>query len=145
GVTWNHNNYGQADRNSVFIRAQVESGGTIWNFVDPTFITERDLQYYKYLRFGFDFRQNKVIDRNTVLAYRINTGVASAYGENNTVPYEKFFFAGGSSSVRARRPRRLGSETFERKREADPEANGWSEYRLEKPAEILIEAGTELR
>ncbi|HLT79842.1 MAG TPA: BamA/TamA family outer membrane protein [Cyclobacteriaceae bacterium] len=145
GITWNHNNYGQADRNSVFIRAQIESGGTIWNFVDPTFITERDLQYYKYLRFGFDFRQNRVLDRNTVLAYRINTGVAYAYGDNNTVPYEKFFFAGGSSSVRAWRPRRLGPGSFKPNLSGDAEANGLFDYSLEKPADILIEASIELR
>lgn len=145
GITWNHNNYGQADRNSVFIRAQVESGGTIWNFIDPQFITERGLQYYKYLRFGFDFRQNRVIDRNTVLAYRINTGVAYAYGDNNTVPYEKFFFAGGSSSVRAWRPRRLGPGSFKPNLSADTEANGLFDYSLEKPADILIEASIELR
>src|SRR5690606_27189355 len=64
GITWNHNNYGQPDRNSVFIREQVESGGTIWNFLDPAFITEHELQYYQYLRFGLDVRRNKVVDRN---------------------------------------------------------------------------------
>src|SRR5690606_795877 len=99
----------------------------------------------KYLRFGFDFRQNKVIDGNTVLAYRINTGVAYAYGENNTVPYEKFFFAGGSSSVRAWRPRRLGPGSFKPNLSADAEANGLFDYSLEKPADILIEASIELR
>jgi hypothetical protein len=145
GITWNHNNYGQFDRNSVFIRAQIESGGTIWNFVDPDFITERDLQYYKYLRFGLDVRRNKVIDRNTVVAYRLNTGVAYPYGSNNTVPYEKFFFAGGSSSVRAWRPRRLGPGSFKPNLSADSEANGLFDYSLEKPADILIEASIELR
>lgn len=145
GITWNHNNYGQADRNSVFIRAQMESGGTIWNFVDPSFITEQDLQYYKYLRFGLDVRRNKVLDRHTVLAFRLNTGLAYAYGANNTVPYEKFFFAGGSSSVRAWRPRRLGPGSFKPNLSADPVANGLFDYSLEKPADILIEASIELR
>lgn len=145
GITWNHNNYGQADRNSVFIRTQVESGGTIWNFIDPAFITEHELQYYKYLRFGLDVRRNKVLDRNTVVAFRLNTGVAYAYGENNTVPYEKFFFAGGSSSVRAWRPRRLGPGSFKPNFSSDAEANGLFDYSLEKPADILIEASIELR
>lgn len=145
GITWNHNNYGQADRNSVFIRAQVESGGTIWNFVDPAFITEHELQYYKYLRFGLDVRRNKVVDRTTVVAFRLNTGVAYAYGENNTVPYEKFFFAGGSSSVRAWRPRRLGPGSFKPNLSTDAAANGMFDYSLEKPADILIEASIELR
>lgn len=145
GITWNHNNYGQTDRNSVFIRTQLESGGTIWNFVDPTFITEHELQYYKYLRFGLDVRRNKVVDRNTVVAFRLNTGLAYAYGENNTVPYEKFFFAGGSSSLRAWRPRRLGPGSFKPNLSEDPEANGLFDYSLEKPADILIEASFEMR
>lgn len=145
GVAWNHNNYGQVDRNSVFIRAQVESGGTIWNFVSPDIITDRGLQYYKYLRFGLDVRRNKVIDKNTVVAYRLNTGIAYAYGANNTVPYEKFFFAGGSSSIRAWRPRRLGPGSFKPNLSKDPVANGLFDYSLEKPADILIEASIELR
>src|SRR5690606_32281533 len=39
-VTWNLNNYGNAQEPSAFIRAQIESGGTIWNFVRPRFIED---------------------------------------------------------------------------------------------------------
>jgi outer membrane protein assembly factor BamA len=145
GWTWNHNNYGAADKNAVFVRAQVESGGTIWNFVDPGFITDYGLQYFKYFRFGVDVRRNRVIDKNTVVAYRFNGGVAYPYGDNESLPYEKFFFAGGSNSIRAWRPRRLGPGSYKPNLSADPKDDGLFDYNIEKPADILLEGSIELR
>jgi hypothetical protein len=68
GVTWNYRNYGNQERSSSFIRAQLESGGTIWNFIDPSVVTQYDLEYFKYLRFSLDLRRNNVLNRNTSLA-----------------------------------------------------------------------------
>jgi outer membrane protein assembly factor BamA len=101
GVTWNLNSYGSVEHNSGFIRAQIESGGTIWNFIDPKFITDLELEYFKYIRLSLDLRHVDPIDKNTVLAYRFNSGVAYSYSDNQSLPYEKFFFAGGSNSIRA--------------------------------------------
>ena len=145
GLTWNHNNYGIFDRNSVFIRTQFESGGTLWNIADPGFLSDYELQYFQYLRFGIDVRQNRILDKNTVVAYRFNAGVAYPYGSNESLPYEKFFFVGGSNSIRAWRPRRLGPGSFKPNLSEDPEANGLFDYNIEKPADILLEASIELR
>lgn len=145
GITWNHNDYASYQRNAVFIRALAESGGTIWNFFDPQIITDNGLQYFKYLRFNIDVRRNKVLDKNTILAYRLNTGVTYPYGANRGVPYEKFFFAGGSNSIRAWRPRRLGPGSFKPNLSTDPRKNGLFDYSIEKPAEILLEGSIELR
>src|SRR5690606_26880043 len=119
------------NQNSFFIRALLESGGTIWNFVDPQFISDRDLQHFKYLRLSLDVRRNRILNKSTVLAYRFNTGVAYAYGQNESVPYEKFFFAGGSNGIRAWRPRRLGPGSFRPNLSADPETNGLYDYSIE--------------
>ncbi|HKZ37365.1 MAG TPA: BamA/TamA family outer membrane protein [Chryseolinea sp.] len=150
-VTWNLNNYGNPDENSSFIRAQIESGGTIWNFFKkkPQFLTDLGLEYFKYIRFSLDMRRVHPLDKNTVLAYRFNSGFAYAYTskENRSLPYEKFFFAGGSNSVRAWRPRRLGpgsakpAETVDDNKTQD----GLFDYNIEKPSEILLEASIELR
>jgi outer membrane protein assembly factor BamA len=145
GWTWNHNNYGGFDRNAVFIRAQLESGGTIWNIADPSFLSDYELQYFQYLRLGVDIRRNRIIDKNTVVAYRFNAGVAYPYGSNESLPYEKFFFVGGSNSIRAWRPRRLGPGSFKPNLSEDPEANGLFDYNIEKPADILLEASIEMR
>lgn len=145
GLTWNPNNYGNLEKNSLFVRGLFESGGTLWNFVEPTRIIEDSLQIFKYLRFNFDFRKNIVIDKNTVIAWRINSGLAYPYAANKAIPYEKFFFAGGSNSVRAWRPRRLGPGSYKPNLSEDPRGNGLFDYNLEKPAEVLIEGSIEVR
>ncbi|WP_333821485.1 translocation and assembly module lipoprotein TamL [Ohtaekwangia sp.] len=151
GVTWNYRNYGNQERSSGFIRAQLESGGTIWNFIDPSLVTQYQLEYFKYLRFSLDLRRINVIDRNTTVAYRFNSGVAYSYSKNKSLPYEKFFFAGGSNSIRAWRPRRLGPGSFKPRKTEDPESNGnpvkdgMFDYNIEQPAEILMEASIEVR
>ncbi|WP_276373361.1 BamA/TamA family outer membrane protein [Chryseolinea sp. H1M3-3] len=144
-VTWNLNNYGNLTENSGFIRAQIESGGTIWNFGKPTFIEKLKLEYFKYIRFSLDMRRVDPLDKNTVLAYRFNSGFAYAYGDNRSLPYEKFFFAGGSNSVRAWRPRRLGPGSAKPRESADKVKDGIFDYDIEKPSEILLEASIELR
>ncbi|MBL7857140.1 MAG: BamA/TamA family outer membrane protein [Cyclobacteriaceae bacterium] len=145
GITWNPNEYGNAAKNSTFIRAQVESGGTLLNFINTDFITDRGLQYFQYLRFNFDFRRMIRLNKWGVLAYRFNSGIAYSYTKDKSLPYEKFYFAGGSNSLRAWRPRRLGPGSFKPDIDADPVANGYFNYSFEKPAEVLIEGSIELR
>ncbi|MEX2232749.1 MAG: BamA/TamA family outer membrane protein [Cyclobacteriaceae bacterium] len=149
-ITWNKN-YGTFDRNAVFIRAQFEPGGTTLNFIDPKIISRQGLQYFKYWRLNFDFRQIRILSSWATFAYRINTGVAYSYGSDRSLPYEKYYFAGGSNSIRAWRPRRLGLGSVPPKlstdpsADADPVADGLFNYQLEKPGEILFEGSMELR
>jgi outer membrane protein assembly factor BamA len=149
-VTWNRN-YGTFDRNAVFIRAQIEPGGTTLNFIDPEVISKQGLQYFKYLRMNFDFRQVRILSNWATFAYRLNAGVAYSYGSDRSLPYEKYYFAGGSNSIRAWRPRRLGlgsvppPRTTDTPDKSDPTADGLFSYRLEKPGEILFEGSVELR
>jgi outer membrane protein assembly factor BamA len=145
GITWNLNNYGNAEHNSSFIRVQLESGGTLWNFIDPKFINDLGLQYFKYIRFSLDLRKVDPLDKNTVLAYRFNSGFAYSYSDNESLPYEKFFFAGGSNSIRAWRPRRLGPGSSPPNATTDPKGDGLFDYSIEKPSDILLEASIELR
>lgn len=144
GVTWSHN-YGSLEKNSTFVRAQFESGGTSLNIISPSIITDQKLQYFQYLRFNFDFRRIKILSKRTTLAYRTNTGFAWSYTKESALPYEKFFFAGGSNSVRAWRPRRLGVGTVAPASSVNPKKDGTFNYQLEKPGEILFEGSMELR
>lgn len=145
GVTWNYNNYGNIEKSSGFVRAQIESGGTIWNIIDPSFIERQGWAHFKYLRLSLDMRRINVLDRNTTLAYRFNSGIAYSYDSARSLPYEKFFFVGGSNSVRAWRPRRLGPGSLQPNRSADKAGDGYFNYNIEQPAEILIEGSIELR
>ncbi|MFZ6012646.1 MAG: hypothetical protein ACOYXT_20040 [Bacteroidota bacterium] len=144
GITWNRN-YGALDKNSIFIRAQFETGGTTLNFINPDIINRQGLQYFKYIRFNFDFRRIRILTKWATLAYRVNTGLAYSYNTNRSLPYEKFYFAGGSNSVRAWRPRRLGLGSIPPETSTDPRADGLFSYQFEKPGEILLEGSIELR
>lgn len=144
-VSWNLNDYGNIERSSGFIRATVENGGLIWNWLDTTLVTDLELQYFKFFRFGLDVRRISVLNNNTTLAYRFNGGVAYSYANNKSLPYEKFFFAGGSNSVRAWRPRRLGPGSYKPEQSTRANLDGLYSYAIEKPADILLEASIEIR
>ena len=79
------------------------------------------------------------------LAYRLNSGVAYSYGSDRSLPYEKYYFVGGSNSVRAWRPRRLGLGSVPPELSEDPTSDGYFNYQFEKPGEILLEGSLELR
>jgi outer membrane protein assembly factor BamA len=145
GMTWNHNNYGNKEKSSVFFKWQVESGGTLQNVFNYSFLEKNGLQSYRYLRFNADFRKNIVINKNTSFAYRFNGGVAYSYDSVRALPYEKYFFAGGSNGVRAWRPRRLGEGSLKPKLSTTPLSDGLYSYSFEKPGDILLEGSIELR
>ena len=154
--TYNTNVPGQ-NRRANFLRAVVESGGTTLNFFKDSelrkFFNTTDstgLQYYKFLRFNVDYRHYIPIRTRTTLAFRFNTGLVYGYGSNKTAPYEKLFFAGGSNSIRAWLPRRLGpGSEFPQTVNGQPVFNsehpGQFLYTTEKPGDMIIEGSVELR
>jgi len=146
-MTWN-NNYGVAQKNSTYARVTLESGGALLNLYSPKFIQDEGLEIYKYLRFSFDLRKNFILSKTQSFAYRFNTGFGYAYSDNKVLPYEKNFFVGGSNSVRAWRPRRLGLGSDPPIVNTDPSvraSSGYFNYRYEKPGQFLLEASMEYR
>jgi outer membrane protein insertion porin family len=142
-VIINFNQYGVVQKNRASLwRIFMESGGTTLNFLQEEFIAERSLAYFQFLKFQSDFRRYIPLSRNQTFAYRLNLGLARPYGiSDGVLPYEKYFFAGGSTGIRAWQPRRLGPgsntpDTFE---------DGTFDYRFEQPADILLEGMFELR
>ncbi len=99
------------------------------------------LQFYRFLRFNSDFRYYIPQGKHSTWAFRVNVGIAHAYGPSKSLPYEKFFFAGGSNSVRAWAPRRLGLGGSRDSIRTD----GVYDYSYEQPGDILLEASAEYR
>lgn len=139
-ATWNFNSYGLNFNNSSFLRVFAESGGTTLNFINTEFLEREALEFYKYLKLNIDYRKVRPINANTSLAYRINAGIARPYSSNKVLPYEKYFFAGGSNGIRAWRPRRLGPGAF-----TPVDSDGNLNYDFEQQGEILFEGSLELR
>ena len=160
--TYNNSVIGQ-NRRANFFRTVVESGGTTLNLFPNEQLRrffgntngQDGLQFYKYLRFSFDYRHYIPIRSHTTLALRLNTGLVYGYGPGRTAPYEKLFFAGGSNSIRAWLPRRLGpgadfpqpSSTNPKGPAFNPDSSrlGQFLYTFEKPGDLLLEGSAELR
>lgn len=151
---YNTTNYNQTN-SAKLIRAFVESGGLLGQYASKAF---SDLTSYKFVKVNLDYRQYIPLGNNMMFVYRANGGVAKPLDSAQVLPYDKFFFAGGPSSVRAWLPRRLGpgsSARIEQKMDEttnapmiDPETNQPIEeitYRFEQPGEILLEFNSEFR
>ena len=135
------NQYGTYQKNSSYLRTFVESGGLFLNVYGTRFLEQDSLENYKFFKFNVDYRKHIPLPvQGGVIAYRINAGVGIPYGDNKILPYEKNFFAGGSSSVRAWGPRRLGPGSYSPLNE-----DGDIDYNFEQPGEIILEASFEYR
>ncbi len=130
---------------SSLLKLYIESGGAMFNFFTPTILEKQKLEYYQFVKFSGDFRRHINISEKSGIATRFNFGLAYPYGKNRSLPYEKYFFAGGSNSIRAWPPRRLGPGSAPPQKNPDPEREGMFDYSIEKPGEILIEANVEFR
>lgn len=139
-VIKNFNNYGLAKHNSSYLQLFVESGGTTQNWLPKILLEDEKLETYEFLKFNIDFRKVSPISKSAGVAFRFNTGIAVPYGDNKILPYEKYFFAGGSNGIRGWRPRRLGPGSY-----TPLDANGNVSYQFEQTGEILIQASMEFR
>jgi outer membrane protein insertion porin family len=134
---FNTANYNQTN-DAKLMRIFVETGGFLGQYVAELFPS---LSNYKFGKVNLDYRRYKPLGNNLIFVYRANGGIAKPLGSSRALPYDKYFFAGGSSSVRAWLPRRLGpgSSAF-----IDPETKEVSSQ-FEQPGEILIELNSEMR
>ncbi|MBJ6120034.1 BamA/TamA family outer membrane protein [Pontibacter sp. BT310] len=138
-LTYNTNDFAQT-RNARFFRGLVEVGGLSQELgVD---LRIKDLETFQFARLNPDYRRYIPLGNKRYFVYRINTGIASPILNATVLPYEKHFFAGGASSVRAWQSRRLGPGTFADTTKIE---NTKEFIQSEQPGNILIEASTEYR
>jgi outer membrane protein assembly factor BamA len=148
-------NYANPNESSSFLRYFVESGGTIYDIIGTGLLQEEGLEFYQFFKFEIDYRRYIPKSRDRALVYRFHTGLADPYSANKALPYEKFFFTGGSSSNRAWSPRRLGpGSSFPYQLDEngenvlDEEGNlipNRNNYQFEQPGEVLLEMNVEYR
>jgi outer membrane protein insertion porin family len=141
----NFNRYGDFKTSKAsLLRLFAESGGTSINFFDVKSNDEPDIEYanFQWLKFQADFRRYYPISEKQTFAYRLNFGIARPYGVSSGIlPYEKYFFAGGGTSIRAWQARRLGPGS------SKPVIGekGVYNYTNEQPAEMILESMLEYR
>lgn len=141
----NFNRYGDFNTNKAsLLRLFAESGGTTLNFFDVRSNNEPDIEYanFQWVKTQIDFRRYYPVNEKQTFAYRLNFGWARPYGVSaGILPYEKYFFAGGGTSIRAWQARRLGPGS------SVPETGegGEYDYTNEQPAEMILESMLEYR
>ncbi|MEC7754826.1 BamA/TamA family outer membrane protein [Roseivirga sp. UBA1976] len=152
-----NNNYGNTEKPSDYLRVFLEAGGTIYNLIGTGLLESDSLTYFKFGKAQLDYRKYIPLGEDKSLHWRVNVGYALPYGEEKALPYERYFFTGGSNSNRAWFPRRLGpGSAHPYKLDEDgnneiidgqlvPLRTGRESYRFEQPGEILLELSLEYR
>ena len=141
----NFNRYGDfSARKASLLRVFGESGGTTLNLTNVRRNDSPEIDYanFQWLKGQVDYRHYYPISKKQTLAYRLNFGLARPYGVSaGILPYEKYFFAGGGTSIRAWQARRLGPGS------STPitGTGGRYDYRNEQPAEMILESMFEYR
>lgn len=141
----NFNKYGDfSSKKASLLRLFAESGGTTLNFFNVQSNDEPGIDYanFQWLKTQVDFRRYYPVNTKQTFAYRLNFGWASPYGVSaGILPYEKYFFAGGGTSIRAWQARRLGPGS------SVPAIREGTEYDYtnEQPAEMILETMLEYR
>ncbi|WP_347159223.1 BamA/TamA family outer membrane protein [Pontibacter chitinilyticus] len=143
-VIYNTNDFNQT-RNARYMRTQLEVGGLSKEL--GLNIRLGNLQTFQYAKINPDFRRYIPLGNQQFFVYRINAGVASPLFNTDVLPYDKYFFAGGASSVRAWQSRRLGPGSYATEDlviEGDQLVRK-RDYSIEQPGEVLLEGSAEYR
>ncbi len=133
-----------AGKDGLFARLFVEYGGQLNKLFSPNIFRDT-LETFQFLKVNMDARKIEKVTRKLNIAYRVNIGFAIAYGDNNSLPYEKYFFGGGSNSLRAWKPRRLGPGAFGVLNDSVGDRYNEINFDQERPGELLMQASFEFR
>lgn len=146
-----NNNSVTENKKARFFLFNIEFGGPLYTIARTLNHTWGDgslnnevfgLPFYEFFKSNFDVRKYLPVSKNSNINFRLNTGIAIPYGgsENLSLPYEKYYFAGGLNSIRAWEPRRLGPGSYSVR-----DNNGNVSYQYEQPGELITELSLEYR
>ncbi|MFD1875034.1 BamA/TamA family outer membrane protein [Hymenobacter bucti] len=155
---YNSNDINQT-RSARYLRLFVEVGGlTRGLYQNKSWFENTGLRVYNFAKIAADYRRYYQLSPQTYLAWRLNGGVAHALtkspdidgtlADRYIIPYDKYFFTGGSNSVRAWSARRLGTGTYATTlpvRNPDGSYSITRDYYTEQPGELLLEGSVEYR
>lgn len=103
------------------------------------------LPFNQYIRPEADIRWYKNLGADKTFIARINGGVGYAYGNSTSIPFEKLFYAGGASGVRAWQARTLGPGNYNRGERITSADVRKTLYGIDQLGQMHIEANLEYR
>jgi outer membrane protein assembly factor BamA len=105
------------DNDFYTFRTKLESAGTLLSAVSAIGNIPKNqngnyeifnLEYSEYIKTEFDFIKHWSVGKTGIFAMRSFFGIAIPYGNSNSIPFSKSYFAGGSNDNRAWQPYNLG-------------------------------------
>jgi predicted Zn-dependent protease len=131
-------------KNFNYIRTNLEAAGNLLYLLSNVFNQAKNsngqyevfnIPYSQYVRADFDFVRYFYINEKSSFVARFFSGYGYYYGNANSLPYEKSFFAGGANNNRAWQLRELGPGA------SSPQ----SELRFDRAGDIAIGGNIEYR
>ncbi|RWU10041.1 translocation and assembly module lipoprotein TamL [Pedobacter chitinilyticus] len=140
------------NRSFVYFRGNIDIAGNLLQGITRLMGKQRGpesgrvlgLPFTQYVRPEIDLRWYKSLGAESQLVTRVNIGVGYAYGNSTAIPYEKLFYAGGSSGVRAWQARTLGPGNYNREVILTQEARA-AAFGFDQLGQMKIEANLEYR
>jgi outer membrane protein assembly factor BamA len=105
------------DNSFYSFRTKIESAGTLLSAIAKLGSIPKNssgnyeifnLEYSEYFKTEFDFVRHWNVNKANVFAIRTFFGIALPYGNSNSIPFTKSYYAGGSNDNRAWQPYSLG-------------------------------------
>jgi len=136
---------GSMDLAGNMLQLATSIAGDKPNLAEDKYAKVFGLPFNQYMRPELDLRWYKSLGGDKQFVARINSGIGYAYGNSKSVPFEKLFFAGGSSGIRAWQARTLGPGNYDRGKELTSDSVRRALYGLDQLGELHIEANLEYR
>ena len=97
-----------ADNSFYAIKAKVESAGNLMSLIagaskqtQSNSKTAFGVEFSQYIKTEFEYIKHWDLRRKKILAAKAFCGVAIPYGNSNSVPFSRSYFAGGTNDIRA--------------------------------------------
>ena len=109
--------------NFIYFRGNLDAAGNTLGLVSKVLNVKKDetgdrtflgIPFQQYVKLESDVRLYRSLGGEKQLIFRLNPGVGIPYGNSDVLTFEKNFYAGGSSGVRAWQARTLGPGNYNR-------------------------------
>jgi len=101
------------DTDFSYLRLRLASAGLFSSLIakKPTGDNPRQIlgtNIAQYVKLDLEYRRHWNININNIIAFRSSMGIAVPYGNSNSIPFSRSYFAGGPNDIRAWRIYELG-------------------------------------